>query len=343
MTAEQHSSQPLAPNPAPAASHTPSSSPAPAKNGRKAVRNLLLGLVASVFTLLLVALIIITVGIYKFGWEGPAAMTVARVLPYPAATVNGKVVTYREYLDDVATVKRFFSKQLEKGETPDFTPPPEDEIRSGVLDRLIQTKVLEEQAVAYNVTVSQEDIDAEYGKLEGDEAQNQIAAEILDLYGWTADMFKQRVIRPYLMQQKLATAISNDDALTAEAQQRAKDVLDKVRGGADFAELAKEFSADPGSGPEGGELGWFEKGVMVPEFETAAFALEPDSVSDVVKTQFGYHIIKVHEIEKDEDGTVLRARASHILIGGPSITQFLETKVSEAKVKRYVKISAATE
>lgn len=299
---------------------------------------MLLGLVAGVVGLAAILLIVVTVGIYKFGWDGPTAMTVARVLPYPAASVNGSVITFREYLDDVDTVNHFFARQQATGGDPEFAPPSDQEIRVGVLDRLIQTEVLEAEAARYKIAVTQEDLDTEYGNLEGDTAQSEAAAQILDLYGWTADMFKQRVIRPYLMQQKLAQAISNDSTLTAESEQRAKDVLDQIRSGADFAELAKQYSADPGSGPEGGELGWFESGVMVPEFEAAAFALEPGSVSDVVKTQFGYHIIKLHEVEKDDEGKVLKARASHILIGGISVSDYLDQKVAEAEVKRYVKL-----
>ena len=72
----------------------------------------------------------------------------------------------------------------------------------------------------------------------------------------------------------------------------AKDILAKLKAGADFAEMAKQYSID-GSAASGGALGTFGKGAMVKEFEDAAFALKPGEISDVVKTQFGYHIIKV--------------------------------------------------
>ncbi len=71
----------------------------------------------------------------------------------------------------------------------------------------------------------------------------------------------------------------------------AKDLLNKIRKGADFSSLAMENSIDP-SKVNGGDLGFFTKGKMIPEFEKAAFALKKDEVSDVVQTQFGYHIIK---------------------------------------------------
>jgi peptidyl-prolyl cis-trans isomerase C len=76
-------------------------------------------------------------------------------------------------------------------------------------------------------------------------------------------------------------------------EDEAKAALARVKGGEDFAKVATELSKDPGS--EGGDLGWFTKDKMVPEFAEAAFKLEPGQVSDPVKSQFGWHIIKVEE------------------------------------------------
>jgi peptidyl-prolyl cis-trans isomerase C len=73
----------------------------------------------------------------------------------------------------------------------------------------------------------------------------------------------------------------------------AKKALARVKGGEDFAKVATELSKDPAG--EGGDLGWFTKDRMVPEFSAVAFTLEPGQISDPVKTQFGWHIIKVEE------------------------------------------------
>jgi len=80
----------------------------------------------------------------------------------------------------------------------------------------------------------------------------------------------------------------------AAKRRQMEELLKRARAGEDFAKLAKEFSEDPGSKDKGGEY-TFPRGQMVPEFEAAAFALKPGEISDIVTTQFGYHIIKLHE------------------------------------------------
>ncbi len=84
-----------------------------------------------------------------------------------------------------------------------------------------------------------------------------------------------------------------DEAAVSAARSKAEELVRRLRSGESFAELAREHSGDPGSAQEGGDLGTFGKGVMEPEFETVAFALAKDEISDPVRTEFGFHIIKV--------------------------------------------------
>nr|WP_277817250.1 peptidylprolyl isomerase [Koleobacter methoxysyntrophicus] len=83
--------------------------------------------------------------------------------------------------------------------------------------------------------------------------------------------------------------------ILVNTEEEAKEILKKLKEGADFAELAKEYSKDTGSKEEGGDLGYFNRGIMVPEFDKAVFEMEVGQISDIVKTQFGYHIIKLED------------------------------------------------
>jgi Parvulin-like peptidyl-prolyl isomerase len=92
--------------------------------------------------------------------------------------------------------------------------------------------------------------------------------------------------------------ITTDDGLDeAAAEKKAADLLAKAQSGEDFAKLAKENSKDPGSAAQGGDLGWAERGMFVAPFEEALFGMTVGELRGPVKTQFGYHVLKLEEIE----------------------------------------------
>jgi len=107
---------------------------------------------------------------------------------------------------------------------------------------------------------------------------------------------------------QIVIAPQPDSAAKARARQLAESLVVVLRHGAKFADVAKQFSADSASREQGGELGWFRRGVMVKEFEDVAFRLRPGDISDPVPTDFGYHIIQVERVQPAE------VLARHVLI-----------------------------
>src|SRR5579872_4693874 len=102
----------------------------------------------------------------------------------------------------------------------------------------------------------------------------------------------------------LKTEGKDDAAVKAKAEE----ILKQARGGADFAELAKKNSEDDASAKNGGDLDYFGRGRMVPEFDTAVFAMQPGQISDLVKTQYGYHIIKLVDKKNATTRTIAEVR-----------------------------------
>lgn len=114
-------------------------------------------------------------------------------------------------------------------------------------------------------------------------------------------------ILEYVVWEKASTA---EDS--AEVEKLARELIERARDGEDFARLALDYSEDPGSGPSGGDLGWFGQGQMVGPFEKAAFGAKVGEIVGPVTTQFGYHVIKIEDRREDEDGPKVNAR--HILL-----------------------------
>lgn len=127
--------------------------------------------------------------------------------------------------------------------------------------------------------------------------------------------------------------------IEATALSNARAILDRVKGGEDFAKVAMEKSDDKGSGARGGDLDFFERGRMVAPFDSVAFALAPGQISDLVRTQFGYHVIKVEE--REEPGAVpfeeMSERISMKLKQdrvSAHVESFLGERRKKAKIKR---------
>src|SRR5512138_3492242 len=144
-----------------------------------------------------------------------------------------------------------------------------------------------------------EKVDLQYIELTRDDAAGaiEVSEEALrDYYEQVKDKFESQERR----RGRHILITTGGDVDDAAAEKKAADLAAQAKGGADFAQLAKDNSKDPGSAAQGGDLGWAERGMFVGPFEEALFSMSPGEVRGPVKTQFGYHIIQLEEIEHGE-------------------------------------------
>ncbi len=128
-----------------------------------------------------------------------------------------------------------------------------------------------------------------------------------------------------------------------KAKQKAEDILRRIASGEDFAKVAAEVSDDPSTKANGGELGFFPKGMMVKSFEDAAFSLKPGEISGLVETQYGYHIIKTEEKKAayTESYDNVKERIYQKLLQEKSktkITEFIDRSLKDAGVEIYPEV-----
>lgn len=209
-----------------------------------------------------------------------------------------------------------------------------------IMPQLVGIEIAKAYAQEQNITVSDEEVDQEIAKIKeqvGDQARssgqdmsNQEAYEqALKQNNITEDQLRED-IRENLPVQKVQERVTGDAApsdkeiqnyyeknkeaqfttpeqrcvrhilFNKDQKEKAEDVKQKLENGGDFAKLAKEYSQDPGSAEKGGDLGCLGKGETVPEFEQAAFGAKQGEIVGPVKTEFGYHILKVTDVKPEQ-------------------------------------------
>ncbi|MFV2051151.1 peptidylprolyl isomerase [Aliiroseovarius sp. YM-037] len=200
------------------------------------------------------------------------------------ATVDGKDIT----LGHMMATKAQLPAQ--------YQSLPDEVLFNGILDQLIQQTVL---AGSLNGEVS-----APAQRMIDNETRAILAGIVLEQVADNAvsDEAVQAAYDERFADAEPSTEF-NASHILVETEEKAQELVTELEGGADFADLAREHSTGP-SGPNGGDLGWFGKGMMVPEFEEAVVSLEVGGVSAPVQTQFGWHVVKLNETRDQEAPTL---------------------------------------
>lgn len=291
---------------------------------------------------LVVVIVLSIVKVYKYAATDAFTVGVARALRLPAMKVNGERVLFSEFADDLEAINKMKAFDVQSG-GPNASLT--DEVMSDqVLWRLANNILVSKMASEYGVAVVDNDINTIREQiLKQFKTSAEADKELNDRYGWSLEMYTNKVIRPYILHGKLVEKIGTDQKAREEVRSQAQKVLDDIKAGADFAEMAKKYGSD-GTAASGGDLGWFRKGDMVPEFENAAFVLKKGELSSaLVETQYGYHIIKTDDKKtekvKNDLGKMVNeelVKASHILFAFPNADKYLDDAAKKAEIHLYV-------
>lgn len=153
-----------------------------------------------------------------------------------------------------------------------------------------------------------ETVDLQYIELTREQAEAKVDVNEQALKDYF-ETVKERFTSPEQRKGQHILITATDGLDDAAAQKKAQELTDKAKAGADFAQLAKENSKDPGSAANGGDLGWAQKGMFVGPFEDALFSMQPGEIRGPVKTQFGYHVLKLEQIQPGHQKSFDEARA----------------------------------
>ena len=289
----------------------------------------------------------------------PAVKPVPAQLPEVVARVNSEDVKKAEL--------EMAIKTLEDRARSAVPPEQRDAVYRQVLDRLIGFHLLVQEAQARKVVAPPWEVDGQVEQIKKQFPSEDAFKQMLQSRGVTVEKLRadaaQTIAVNEMLKQELEPKVKVTDADTktfydqnkarfrqddsvhashilirtpenadaaakAKAKTQADDVLAQLKKGGDFADLAKKYSQDPGSAPNGGDLGFFSKGQMVPAFEQVAFSLKPGQTSGVVETPFGYHIIRVSETKAGRDLTYEEVKGQ--------IDEYLKQQIRDQKSQEFV-------
>lgn len=254
------------------------------------------------------------------------------IIQYPAFSAAGVKKSLAKLNSNVKANKKF----SEESGQADYNAKEDRKI---ILESMIEEAILEKEAKNFSIKISDSEIEEEINAVIKEVGnKEQLETNLKKMFGWSIEDFKENIARRQIIEQKISEQISRDSI------SKINNILQRAKSGESFEDLAKQFSDCP-SKDQGGDLGFFAQAEqdpqtsyphMVAAFEKAAFALAPEEISGIVKTEFGWHIIKLEEKKTDESGIPI-IRAKHILVKpAADFIRWLEEKKISAKVKIYL-------
>ncbi len=259
------------------------------------------------------------------------AMVIAQFWIPPVSNLG---VGYGEYVARVDALSKLQEKQQQQFQQAGQAAPSQAEIHANALQQLVQGDVIRQVAVKLGVSVSSKEVNDFYKQMaDQNQGEGNLKKQLKELLGWTPEQFKQE-IRLRLLQEKISNKLSGDENLNKDRKQKAEDYLKQLKGGKDFAEVAKEagggqISLSQASADQPVTI---KKGEADPKIEEFAFKANVGEVSDVIQTQTGFVIVKV--LEKPNADQV---KIQQIVVPTLSVNEYFSDQLKDTKVSVYVR------
>lgn len=287
-------------------------------------------IVCAFLVLVAAYLVIGGVLIYAFGFSKQTFVgKTAGIFPYPAAFCGKNMVTFEKLEMETSAARQFYESQdfSDMGFRVDFSTADGQKRlevkRKNVLNKLVENCLVQTEAEKRGVKLTKADIDQEVDrKLKEYGTEDSLKKNLERLYGWTLEDFKENIVKPDIYKERLFEDIKKTDPSYAEARKKMEGIKNQLDNKADFRTIAEKYS-DGESARNGGELGWFSASQMLPEVAAGVMDLEKNSVSEIIESSIGYHIVKVED-KKNENGTDMLKLSQIFIRTTPLSDQIIE-------------------
>lgn len=273
-----------------------------------------------------------TVALYKLQSTSSFLYGVTRVIPFPVARTGSNFIAYENYLFELRHYMHYYEVQQKLDFTSESGQQQLAEFKKQALKKVIDDAYIKKLAKEQGVKVTDQEINDQITILR---QQNRLGSNekvfedvLRDYWGWSLDDFK-RSLRQQMLAQKV---VANLDAAT---QERAQKALAELKGGADFAAVAKSYSDDAGTKDNGGDYGFFIDKTnrdLTPQTTEALFNMEPGQFSEIINTGYSLEIVKT--LEKKDD----KVRGAHILFNFNPIDASLNDLKDKKPTRVYIPV-----
>lgn len=254
---------------------------------------------------------------------------VSKVVPLPAAVVDGKVVYVRDVLSERDALVKYYGIQGKEA-------PPEHELTSQILDTLVNKQALQNLADRAGVTADPEGLKAAEAQIvEQAGGEEKVDEQLMTSFGWTRDEFRARVLRSVALAEAMQKYVAGNAELQTAAKAKVDGAKARLDAGEEFAKVSTELSEDA-SGEAGGDVGSIPASQIPEAAKTALDALKVGGVTGVIETDGAYVILKLNGLVKAKKDKEAEYKLSTIVVEKMTLEGVVNEYITTTKVTRFI-------